>query len=1025
MTKKKKIILPILLAGALAAGSIGAVLVGTAAENAPASSNAGTPAALLSLPAGVTAEANVAVPDYMLYGREYDSYYNYTEYTADSADLGLEAWNKNGVKVTPASANRWVEYANVVDISDFTYNDVLFAFTPLATARGNVDFNEFNIKLTDAENEENYLLIKIKPSQWFPSTFSVETAEMGPMGYQYGDYRPAYNEGMWGFNDKCTIGFDGTTDETAHAATEIKVDKTEARHRPFILHYDYEDKALCVTGQLGLKFCIMDLDWSESVGYGKEWDGFSSGKVKLSFCSKQHRSGSPSYMVLNAFNQPMYGASVTDAEAPVLSFGSEVQGDTAPAALAGREYRLPVCTALDTVDGAVACSVTLKDPNGQEVSVQDGAFTPAADAAQGFYTAQYTAQDKAGNVAQRTLRFTVQQTVPQVTIDVDPVSDTTVAVGEEVTIPNASFTAAEGGYLTQTQVRVLRGTALEEVVDASNATFIPLFAGEYRVQYVATDWLGFTHTQEVVYTVTEAEEVTVHGSLQHLRRLFDGVRVVLPKLYAYDYVTTPGTGIAQEAQVTLSGNGQSETLAAGSVFTPDLEKFGSTLTVSYQVNGKQFDKYEVEIYALPDAESDDYVNDGAYQLDSYFQFDDGVVAEYPQSLKNDDEQAYFHIRTQDGQTGKKEFSFVNPLQADGFTIVFSIPKGKKNFTALTLSLRDSFDQTVGFDLRLSSIESSTNPEFKNTYTYLETNGGKKYAVRGVFDYGTVASSITIIYRDGCIYDLNGTEVCKIQQNFDGKAWKDFASGMVYLDVAFEGVGSLPQDAENGTYAAMSLSEICGQACSTFYSVASGEGETGKKLINFVDIAQPLLVMDGAFPMDVRLGQKIELRPVTAYDALSPYVEVAVTVQAPDGTLLYAEEPYKEGMNFTVDSYGTYSVLYTATDASGNTRELSCSVGASDTTAPTLALSSTEAIEGSVGSTVRLPAAIVQDNRDEAPRLFIYVIQPDASSLPLGEVTAENKITGFKPETAGSYTIVYYAIDADYNATVVTVPVTVK
>ena len=177
MTKTKKVLSLLLVAGVLAASGTGAALAGVSAEDVSAPAE-GSPAALFTLPQGVTVQSDVSVPDYMLYGKELDAASAVTEYTQDSDDLGLEAWQMNGVKFTPSSANRWVEFSNVVDISSYSSNDILFAFTPLATARGNADFNEFNVKITDAEDEDNYLLIKIKPSQWFPATFTAETAEL-------------------------------------------------------------------------------------------------------------------------------------------------------------------------------------------------------------------------------------------------------------------------------------------------------------------------------------------------------------------------------------------------------------------------------------------------------------------------------------------------------------------------------------------------------------------------------------------------------------------------------------------------------------------------------------------------------------------------------------------------------------------------------------------------------------------------------------------------------------------------------
>ena len=1032
MTKTKKIFIPLLLAGAVTAGCIGAALSGAAAEETPAPA-AGSPASLFTLPAGVTAEGNVSVPDYMLYGKELDASNIMTEYTQDSSDLGLEAWQMNGVKFTPSSANRWVEYSNVVDISSFSANDILFAFTPLATARGNADFNEFNVKLTDAEDEDNYLLIKIKPSQWFPATFTAETAELEPCGYQYGDYRPVYSEATWGFNDKYHVGFDGTTNDAVYAPEGQNFDKMEARHRSIILHYDFEDKAVWVTGQQGNKFCIMDLDWSESVGYGKEWDGFSSGKVKLSFCSKQHRSGSPSYMVLNAFNTPLNGTEVTDTQAPVLTFGEEVSEGYAPSALVGRTYSLPTFTCLDAVDGEVACDIRLTGPDGKEVTFTDNAFVPEQD---GFYTLFYSAKDKAGNTAEKTLRFTASTAAPAVTVFAETDAPD-VKAGEEVVLPQASYTAAEGAYITETDVRIVRAGYPDETVEITDGVFVPLFAGEYRVVYSAADWLGFTHTYELIYNVSAADGTTVHGELQHLRRLFDGVRIVLPELYAYDYVSAPGAGIAQQAEVTLSGNGQSETLPAGSVFTPDIDKFGKELTVSYAVNGEVAESYTVEIREKPDTMAEDYVSDGSYQLDDYFTFGENVGIEYNEGGAELD---YYRVRTAEGKTGDMTFGFVNPLQAEGFTITFFIPATMKNFSALRFELRDSFDASVGFDLVLEDITSSTDPGLKDTYTFLTTNGGQKYTLYGSYNYwlynegafaSEVAGSLTITYRGGSIYDVNGNEVCKISENFDGKAWNGFASGMVYMDVTFEGVGSLSvaadRQAEYGTTAAMALTSLCGQAFYVTYREA-GENEDGEmqyELADFYDLSNPLIILEGSLPTDLRIGQTVAIPQVSAYDALSPYTEVRVTVQAPDGSTVFADALMEEGLSFTVEMYGLYYIRYVATDASGNSTPTTYTIGATDTTAPTLALSGYDALRGKAGKTISIPKAIVQDDRDEAPRLFIYVIRPDTSMEPLGEVTSENAVTGFTPDVKGNYTLVYYAIDADYNATVVTVSVTAE
>ena len=1021
----KNKILPLLMSGALLAGCVG-VFLGAGAAEGEAATSASSPAGLWTLPVGVTAEADVSVPDYMLYGREYqnDSNYDYVEYTAESSDLGLEDWQKSGVRFTPAAANRWVEYSNVVDISGFTRQDVLLAFTPLTSTRGNAEIYEIDVRIEDAEDPENYLLIKIKPSQWFPATFTAETADIGPLGYKYGDYQPGYNEELHGFSDKYQVGFDGTTNETPFAPEELKVDKTEVRHRSIILHYDYEDKAVWVTGQYGQQFCIMDLDYSESVGYGNEWEGFSSGRVRLSVASKQHRASEPSYMILNAFNTPMCGDTVEDTAAPVISFGSEVAENEAPAAVRGMEYRLPSCTASDAVSGDLVCDVEVKDPDGETAEVSgNGSIVPQKT---GYYTATYSCTDEAGNVASRTLRILSKASVPVISVSAEDPDTLDVTVGEQVAIPAAEYACSEGAVMVSSSVKVVRAGAASETVETEDGSFVPLAAGLYRVIYSATDYLGNEYTYELTYTAAEAEGAAVHGTLQHLLRLFDGTPVEMPEMKAFDYISSPGAGTAADVRIVITGEtGESVTVGNGGVFTPSLQTFGDSVTIRYETAcaGGSYaaaEEYTAEIYPVPDRDAEDYTDDGAYQLDDYLVLGDGMEVVY----NGADEDMFFRVQTKEGETGDHSFTFANPLRADGFSVRFSVPASMKNFEQFVISLRDSDDASVGFDLVFEKIEEG-HDFVRNAKTFVYANG-KKYTVDGVYntigdDGRESVGNFTVSYIGGAVVDSSGEELFSITQNFDGGSWEGFPSGKVYATFSFRGVGNLTPSGEEssrgevGTQAAMMITSLCGQA---FFVDYDGDGN----LSDFTDRTLPQIVLDTELPSSFAVGQRVSIPYATAFDTLSSYVAVYVTVESSDGTLLFDREPLREGMTFTLGGYGRYYLRYTATDAGGRTATAAYTISASDTEAPTIALSDTEERTCRAGKETDIPSAVVQDGRDEAPRLFIFVIQPDTSVIRLGEVTSDNEITGFTPAEAGRYTVVYYAIDSDYNAAIQTITV---
>ena len=70
MSIKKRVVPIVLGAALLLACCLGIVLLARAADGAEETQSV-SPVELWTLPAGVTAEADVSVPDYMLYGKEF------------------------------------------------------------------------------------------------------------------------------------------------------------------------------------------------------------------------------------------------------------------------------------------------------------------------------------------------------------------------------------------------------------------------------------------------------------------------------------------------------------------------------------------------------------------------------------------------------------------------------------------------------------------------------------------------------------------------------------------------------------------------------------------------------------------------------------------------------------------------------------------------------------------------------------------------------------------------------------------
>ena len=120
------------------------------------------------------------------------------------------------------------------------------------------------------------------------------------------------------------------------------------------------------------------------------------------------------------------------------------------------------------------------------------------------------------------------------------------------------------------------------------------------------------------------------------------------------------------------------------------------------------------------------------------------------------------------------------------------------------------------------------------------------------------------------------------------------------------------------------------------------------------------------------------------------------------------------MSFTLTSYGSYTLTYSAKDAAGRPQTAVYTISAKDSLAPTLSLKSEANMSKKVGDRVTFEElyanAIVQDENDTNPQLYVMIIAPNYSMTVLS-----SKNSSFLFDKAGTYYIRWYAIDYSYNA----------
>ena len=985
MGKMKKSIACI-VAGLAFVTTLGGIFVGTRLTNAEDAPATQTASSLWETVEGITLEDNVDVPDYMKYGYYATDYQNpKTLKNVNSDDKqNLEPWEMNGLKMISEADNRSISFKNTLDISSFTKYDDLITLAPIPTVRGVPDYTEVEVLLQDAEDENNYLKITLKNRN-----------------YELGDVQIFVETPLSSIRTACRIGaFKGYTSDAKEIENDdIDIGVEKHRHRATKLRYDPTTKRVTVVRQAGFLEDMYALDSESAVGYGKAWKGFKNNRVKLSVTMRGFSAQKAQLMILNVCGQGMNGDALVDESAPVFSFGEEAK--IIPNAQVGKSYPLYEAHSLDVVSGRIEQVCTVVSPTGQNVEIKDGAFTPTKG---GYYTLTYAATDAAGNKASKTFEIFATSALNPITINAEQVSGD-FYVGNH--IPVSEATAQGGSGILDVTMEVVRIGGAERIV-VEEGEFTPILGGTYCVIYTATDYLGNTATKTLSYEVkqsTKIEAWTVE-SLTELKRLFDGVPVYFPQPVAYDYVAYVGNKLNAQCEIAVyDKQGAKEVLKDG-IFTPDKERYGDSVKVEYVIypnndptkaNAYVYE-YDVPLYAK---EAD---GTATGQLEDYFQYDKEAVTT---SYNPDSNSEYIKFYTEKEAT-TQSIAFVNPVIADGFSLAFAFPAGEQNWSSFTISLRDSVDSRIGFDMELEEIP-------KNKTSMFLWSGGTKYSINGAgntFDETTGVeipskTPLLLTYQGGKVRDYTNAVAFTPKVNFDGRKFVGFTSNKVYVTFTFKDVTGA---------SSLMLSQICTQ---TLYAEYDHKGN----METFEDIIEPTISLLTDVKNAYFINQTVEIPVAIGYDVLTPYVPVYVTVKGPSGKKIFDKELVTEGLTFELDVRGKYTITYEADDTENPSKKV-YTIRTKDDTPPTVAVSATQ-LTGKVGKKISLPTALVLDDVDQSPRLFIMIVTPKAKIIMLGERTNENMIDSYTFTESGKYYVRYYALDESYNVTITDIPVVIS
>ncbi|MBO4594679.1 MAG: hypothetical protein J5697_03145 [Clostridia bacterium] len=598
-------------------------------------------------------------------------------------------------------------------------------------------------------------------------------------------------------------------------------------------------------------------------------------------------------------------------------------------------------------------------------------------------------------------------------------------------------------------------------IDVIDNCFVPLLAGEYTVEYTATDRFGSVGVKTVKVTVAE-------NAVPITYTLGAGAdNTVIGKAVAIKPVLNVGGGSGEVlTEIALTSPSGEKSVLERNSFVPTEEGeytvtytfkdyLKDTETVSYGVvvtmseelvvpEDPDLPKYFVDgiEYALPESFAIDYAaggttvgasvyitdKNGRRLLDGYdytasVETDGGIITveyvfEAPSGRNMTVTKEVTGVIVKDGNRLLMDKYFVGSgieTERDVGGIILKATENNARADFVKPIYSDTLKLVFAFDIDAFNVDKVTvsvtdaedenkRVEFAFRYAgalYCSINGGAENVMNSALIENGTKVSFTIGYNKTLFVweDYLGRIFDSAKTYADGSVFNGF-SEYVYCNILFGNI-------TGGDGFDFTVKQINNQALSNLYR----------------DVSAPEMILS---PLVTRLSINDTFKTATAkaYDVLGNVASITVSMQYSDGTnwVFVRDKNGKEinGLDATevyetvLDRFGEYIVIYSATDDSDRTNKIIKNVSLPDNVKPTITVSGGYKKGYSLNETVKISSVTVADNVSAPDKIVkkAYVLSPNGV---LSEVTIGGD---YKFTMYGNYIIRYFAFDEAGNIALV-------
>lgn len=751
-------------------------------------------------------------------------------------------------------------------------------------------------------------------------------------------------------------------------------------HTPFTWKYDFNTNKIYI--KQGVSTVLVSALSSSEIYGTNTFEGFSSSKVKLSIFMSDYVSGDKGRVDISGLGEYSgkelvgnYGklGFVDDLAAPVIKLSvtdTDGRGIYVPL---GSTFVLPETeiTSNEAITStAVYAYANYGTDDRLDIPITNGSIKIDKDIR---YTIIYEVKNSAGCVGRRMLTLNPVKTDNAITVETSYEGFNGAETGGKVLLPKFSVSTINDANALKITIKAVHE---KETVEVENGSFIPSYEGEYTIVYECSDNVFKSVIYERKINCQVSSNVGFIGDFALPRYFIKNAEYSLKEVPSYTFEGSEPESIAFTAYVSYdNGENYQEIDYKRAKITGD----GAAIIKYRCVKNNNVAEIISEPIAIVDVGYGDNKN---LRLCDYFVHDGFTSKSYEES--NNSDLQYDLDASLNGGTLK----FVNVLDLSSLNFTFKIPVNLSEYKAVNVLLTDFYDKELTYTV--SYIK-------KDGACYISVNGAKEVASSYKFADNNATKKLS--------YDsLNNVLTVNNLQFNEVNLLSTFNSVLCYIDVE--------------------IVEATGKASIIMDSVNLQKLSNNRKNDNVIP---KIYVKD--FSGNYEIGSVITVFAPVVTDVLSPAIDGNISVYAEkDGEAVYSIDGIKlngycdgtREYSIKLDSFGKYTVTFTATDGAGRTAIETIIVNVVDIVKPTITLNVDKNVSVAKGKTFTLKYS-VRDDISSSENITVNIFFTDLKTNAFYTCNS-NKIIF---EIAGEYEVFIYAKDEAGNFAYESVIVNVK